>query len=231
MMTAVIQVAGVMDAQEARLLVEEGVFHIGFPLRLPVHKEDLSDEEAERIIRTLQPPASGFLITYLREAEDILKLSRRLGVRTVQLHGEVSPEETARLKFLAPELSIIKSLIIKRDNLPRLMGLLDAFSRHVDAFITDTFDPSTGACGATGMTHDWGISRSLVLHSPRPVILAGGLNPHNVYEAVLKVRPAGVDVHTGVEGLDGRKDRGLVRAFVRAARNAFRICSQGAGCD
>jgi phosphoribosylanthranilate isomerase len=54
-------------------------------------------------------------------------------------------------------------------------------------FITDTFDPSTGASGATGKTHDWDISKSLVQLSPKPVILAGGLNAENVYEAILHV--------------------------------------------
>jgi phosphoribosylanthranilate isomerase len=84
----------------------------------------------------------------------------------------------------------------------------------VDAFITDTYDPTTGRSGATGKTHAWGVSRRLVELSPKPVILAGGLTPENVRAAVLAVRPAGVDVHTGVEGPDGRKAPRLVEHFV-----------------
>jgi len=102
-------------------------------------------------------------------------------------------------------------------------NLTDGFVRRVavDAFITDTFDPATGASGATGKTHDWTVSRRLVERSPKPVILAGGLTPGNVRNAIRKVRPAGVDVHTGVEGSDGRKRRDLVRTFVAEARAGF----------
>ena len=99
-------------------------------------------------------------------------------------------------------------------------------SGYVDAFITDTFDPVTGASGATGKTHDWEISRRIVEHSRHPVILAGGLTPENVGDAIRLVRPAGVDVHTGVEDDQGRKDRRRVEAFVTRARDAF---ARGAG--
>jgi len=95
------------------------------------------------------------------------------------------------------------------------------YERCVDAFITDTYDPATGACGATGRTHDWSVSRKLVELSSRPVLLAGGLTPDNIRQAIGQVRPAGVDAHTGVEGPDGRKDPALVRRFVAEARAAF----------
>jgi len=91
----------------------------------------------------------------------------------------------------------------------------------VDAFITDSWDPATGACGATGRVHDWDVSRQLAELSPKPLILAGGLGPENVRQAIIQVRPAGVDAHTGVERPDGRKDEKRVRSFVEEARAAF----------
>ena len=97
------------------------------------------------------------------------------------------------------------------------------FGPHVDAFITDTWDPQTGARGATGKTHDWDVSRRIVETAARPVILAGGLTPENVGHAILQVGPAGVDAHTGVEKPDGMKDPALVRAFVEEARRAFAV--------
>jgi phosphoribosylanthranilate isomerase len=69
--------------------------------------------------------------------------------------------------------------------------------------------------------HDWDISAELVRISPRPLMLAGGLNPQNVAEAIEKVRPAAVDAHTGLEDASGRKDRLKVRTFVTEARKAF----------
>ena len=203
------------------MLVECGVDHLGFPLRLALHKEDLPENDAARIIRSLRPPAYGVLITYLSDAGEIDLLCRKLGASIVQLHGDITPEALSRLRALAPDLRTIKSLIVRADNLPELKAAVRNLSPYVDAFIIDTFDPATGACGATGKIHDWRISRKLVEHSPRPVILAGGLNPENVRSAILEVRPAGVDVHTGVEDKDGRKNRERVNAFVSEAGETF----------
>lgn len=220
-MTGFIQVAGIHDWDEASLLIEAGVAYLGFPLRLPVHKEDLSEDEAAEIIRRLPPAQHAILITYLDDAEEIAAFCEKLSVRFVQLHGEIRTEELQKLKRLLPELFVIKSLVVRKDNLADLEETVKSLSAYVDAFITDTFDPETGASGATGKTHDWSVSRRLVELSPKPVILAGGLMPDNVREAILVVRPAGVDVHTGVEGEDGRKDPMLVREFVRQAQKGF----------
>lgn len=217
----VIHVAGIIDQAEADMLVACGVDVLGFPFRLAKHREDLPEEAAAKIIHSLRPPAQGLLITYLAQAEEIIALCTRLGVSYVQLHGDVRAEELARLKELWPGLGIIKSLIVRGDNLAELEAQVERLAPCVDAFITDTFDPATGATGATGKTHDWNVSRRLVEASPRPVILAGGLNPGNVREAILKVRPAGVDVHTGIEGPDGRKSRELALRFVAQARAGF----------
>jgi phosphoribosylanthranilate isomerase len=222
-MKGIIQVAGIVDQEEAQALVELGVHYLGFPLRLAVHKEDISEEEAARIIRSLRPPTTAILITYLDKALDVIEFCRRLGVAGVQLHSDISITEVRSLRALAPKAFIIKSLVVKDDNLHELETCIAQFHPYVDAFITDTYDPSTSACGATGKTHDWNISRRMVEVSPRPVILAGGLNPGNVREAIFYVRPAGVDVHTGVEGPSGRKDRELVSAFVSEATKALEL--------
>ncbi len=220
-MNGIIQIAGVVDKEEADLLVEAGVHQIGFPMGLDVHKEDITKEAAAKIARSLKPPVAAVLVTYLSKAEKVLKLCKRIGIGRVQLHGAVSVAELVRLTSLAPSLIIIKSLIVKDRNLAELESAVSALSPYVDAFITDTYDPVTGACGATGKVHNWDISRRLVDISPRPVMLAGGLNPENVRRAIKHVRPAGVDVHTGVEGPSGRKDIDLIRAFVREATAAF----------
>lgn len=217
----IIHVAGIIDQAEADMLVACGVDVLGFPFRLAKHSEDLSEDEAAKIIRSLRPPVQGLLITYLTQAEEIVALCTRLGVAYVQLHGDASAKEIARLKALRPGLRFIKSLIVREDNVAELEAQVERLAPYVDAFITDTFDPATGATGATGKTHDWNVSRGLVEASPRPVILAGGLNPDNVREAIVKVRPAGVDVHTGIEGPDGRKSRELTLRFVAQARAGF----------
>jgi phosphoribosylanthranilate isomerase len=121
---------------------------------------------------------------------------------------------------------VIKSLVVGLRDPAALEVEAERLAPWVDAFITDTFDPATGATGATGRTHDWSVSRRLVECLPRPVVLAGGLTPENVAEAIRQVRPAGVDSHTGVEGADGRKSRDKVMRFVAAARAAFAALAQ-----
>ena len=212
-----IQVAGVRNRAEAELLLREGVRCLGFPLRLAVHPEDLTETAAAAIIRGLPRGTDSVLITYLNHAKDVAEFAAFLGVHAVQLHGDIPVAECARLRQLRPELTLIKSLIVRPGNLPGLKADAEAFAPWADAFITDTFDPATGACGATGKTHDWSVSRELVRSSPRPVILAGGLTPENVAAAIAAVRPAGVDTHTGVEDATGAKDPVLVRRFVEQA--------------
>lgn len=216
-----IQVAGVIDAAEATLLQDCGVKYLGFPLRLPVNAEDLSEAEAAALIAALPDGVQAVLITYLDEAGAILAFCRELGVSVVQLHGPITAEELVKLRMSAPQLGIIKSLVVRESNLEALKLTIAATAPFVDAYITDSFDPQSGAEGATGKTHDWRIDSALVALSPRPVILAGGLNADNVAEAIRQVRPFGVDVHTGIEGEDGRKDPVLCERFVRQARRAF----------
>lgn len=216
-----IQIAGVSDVNEAQMLQQCGVRYLGFPLRLPVHREDLTEQEAAAIIKSLTPPVFGVLITYLYEATEIAGFCHALGARIVQLHGDIEREELKRLKTLDPSLTVIKSLVVGMRDHKALEAALSELSPFVDAFITDTFDPKTGASGATGKAHDWHVSRRLVELADRPVILAGGLTPENVKRAILEARPAGVDSHTGVEDSAGRKSREKVQKFLLEANEAF----------
>lgn len=215
------QIAGVVDAEDAALVAACGVDFLGFPLGLEVDRGDCSEAEARRIIAQLPAAVEPVLITYRTEPAEVAALAHGIGVRWVQLHGAVEPAGAARLRRSAPELRLVRTLVVRGQDLPALERSMREFTPHVDAFLTDSFDPRTGASGATGRTHDWAISRSLAARSPRPLVLAGGLTPENVRRAILEVRPAAVDAHTGVEGLDGRKSRELVSRFVAEARAAF----------
>jgi phosphoribosylanthranilate isomerase len=221
-MKALVQVAGVIDLAEARALLACGVDWLGFPLRLAVHRPDLGEDQAACVIRAADLAERAVLITYETDPAALVALAAALGFRRIQLHADCAPAVAAEVKSLNPALFLMKSLVVRPDNRQALLTRMQAFAPHVAAFITDTFDPKTGASGATGRVHDWTVSAGLVAASPRPVILAGGLTPDNVAEAVRAVRPAGVDAHTGLEGPDGRKDMGKVRLFVDRARAAFR---------
>ena len=221
-MKHIIQIAGVKDLPEARMLLEEGIDWLGFPFHLPVNEEDLTIAEAVDLIAHVDAD-SCVLITYLNRAEEILSCARELGVKKVQLHGDVATRELDLLRKADPHLLITKSIIVGKKNISELREDILAFDPHVDAFLTDTYDPATTASGATGKSHDWKISRDLAFLSTRPLILAGGLNAENVEDAIAIVQPYGVDAHTGVEDESGRKSRAKVKAFVTAAHNAWRI--------
>lgn len=218
-----IQIAGIHDRDEAELIMASGVKYLGFPLRLPVNQEDLSEAAAARIVRALRPPCFGVAITYQNRADDIAAFMDFIGAAVLQLHGDIGLDQLRRLRRDRPSITVIKSLVVGEGATADLFAAARRLAPHVDAFITDTFDPATGASGATGRTHDWQISRQLVALCPKPVILAGGLTPDNVCEAILSVRPTGVDAHTGVEAASGRKDRGKVRRFVTEAQRGFEL--------
>lgn len=220
-MKSLIQIAGIIDIDEAKLIMALGVDYLGFPLRLPVNKEDLTEDEAVEVIKTIKPPHKSVLITYLNKAEEIISFCNKLNVKIIQLHGDISLEELIRTKTLRPDIEIIKSLVVAVNNFKKLVNMVKDFSPYVDAFITDTFDPETGAEGATGKTHDWNISKKLVELSTKPVIIAGGLNYKNVKQAILEIKPAGVDVHTGVELPNGRKSEELLKKFIEESKEGF----------
>lgn len=220
---SLIQIAGVHDVQETHMLADCGVHCVGLPLRLPVNKEDITEDEARTIIQQTRAQILPVCITYLDKAEDIVQFCNELDVAHVQLHGHIELAELQKLAHIAPHIYIIKSLVVETDgnNKEALLQAVKDTAPYVDAYITDTHNPKTGADGATGLTHDWNISALLVQQSPRPVILAGGLTADNVADAIRIVKPAGVDAHTGVEDATGRKSQTLVCKFAKEAAMAF----------
>lgn len=216
-----IQIAGVIDQDDADRIVSAGADMLGFPLGLKDGHADLSVEEAAAIVRKTSSAATSVCITYLDKATDIAALCKRLGIQWAQLHGPIDVSEIQHLKKMDASFGVIKSLIVRPGAENALVSEVKAFEPIVDAFITDTFDPVTGRSGATGKTHDWEVSRHLVECTDKPVILAGGLTPDNVAEAIHEVGPAAVDAHTGVESPDGLKSTQKLTAFINAAKSAF----------
>ena len=214
----IIQIAGVRNKEELDIIINSGATSIGFPLRLPIHKADTSEKEARSLIQHIPENIDKVLITYMDSSKEIIELMTYLETNIVQLHGDINIAEIKKIKKEHPEIKIIKSLIVNKNNFSDLSKIIAEFEDHVDFFITDTFDPETGASGATGKTHDWSISKKIVQLSKKPVIIAGGLTPDNVGQAIKVIQPAGVDTHTGVENSFGEKDVALVNKFVKEAK-------------
>jgi phosphoribosylanthranilate isomerase len=150
---------------------------------------------------------------------------RRVGVFVSPTEAELAhAAQHARLDVLQVhrvpdgwtlDRELFKGLEIWRALNPDEMYFMDHGFRY-DRLLLDSYDPKT--IGGTGLTCDWGKARDLVRASDTPVLLAGGLSPENVAEAVRLVKPWGVDVSSGVEIEPGVKDLAKVKAFIAACR-------------
>jgi phosphoribosylanthranilate isomerase len=211
-----VQIAGVSTLEEAHECERAGADALGFTVRLPTGIHDgLTEAKARSIIAALPPFIASVAITYAGTAREAVDLCRFLGASALQLHGDFPPQELPLVKAGLPNSKVIRSVHVTG---PEALARARSLERHVDAIILDTWDPETGRGGATGKTHDWSLSRQIVEQSRVPIILAGGLTPENVEEAIRAVRPWAVDVHTGVENPDGSRNFEKIRAFVARAK-------------
>ncbi|GIW41250.1 MAG: N-(5'-phosphoribosyl)anthranilate isomerase [Candidatus Binatia bacterium] len=212
-----VQIAGVASWEEALFAASEGADALGFPLRLPTGDPDLSEEAVRAIVAKLPVFVDAVAITYVETAQEAIDLCRFLGVTVLQLHGEFPGAETRRIRAALPYLRIVRAVPVTG---PEALDEARRLEREADALILDTYDPRTGRRGATGLVHDWNVSREIARAVRVPVILAGGLRPENVGQAIETVRPWAVDVHTGVEEPDGTRSLAKIREFIRRAKAA-----------
>ena len=137
--------------------------------------------------------------------DEVRRVVEAARLDVAQLHGSERPADFSGLPF-----RLWRALSLRSPVEPVPMGW------SVDAFLIDTY--SAASPGGTGQVGDWAASRSFVQRSTKPVLLAGGLHPGNVREAVRQVAPWGVDVSSGVELAPGRKDLDRVREFIEQCR-------------
>jgi phosphoribosylanthranilate isomerase len=176
----------------------------------------LSPEQAAEIVAHLPPFTSSVLVTHLSVPEEILPILKVTNTTTVQLHGNTTPDEATHIKTELPFLKTYKAIHVCDESAIKDAGRYVGF---VDGIILDTAIRATGQVGGTGRTHDWRISQKVVRSIDLPVILAGGLNPDNVLEAVRFVQPYAVDVNTGVTKPNGEKDHVKLRQFIERAKS------------
>lgn len=215
-----VQIAGVSSLDEALFCRSVGVDAVGFTLSIPSGIHDgLTEGKARAIIERLPRDIVPVLITYIRRADRAGRLAREMRAQAVQFHGGIPADEVERFRAQCPDVKVVGVVTVSGE---RVLEQAAEFRPPLwDALLLDSYDPETGRIGATGITHDWFISARIVENSPVPVILAGGLNPGNVAEAISVARPHGVDAHTGVENPDGSRCFEKIRAFAAAALDAL----------
>jgi phosphoribosylanthranilate isomerase len=131
---------------------------------------------------------------------------------------QLGPDAVGELRARLAPVKVMSTVAVRDES---AIQAAQAFAGSSDYLLLDSHDPATGVVGATGLTHDWSVSTLIPPAVDVPVILAGGLGPENVAEAIAAVNPAGVDSETRTSRLDDkrRKDLGAVRRFVEIARS------------
>jgi phosphoribosylanthranilate isomerase len=201
-----VKICGITRVQDAVAAVDAGAHALGF-MFFENSKRNVSPGLAAGIIGELPPFVAKVGVFVNPSEEQVRATIEATGIDTLQFHGEESPEFCRRFG-----LKGIKAFRIRnRNSLSQCAAYQDC------AWLLDSY--VDGAQGGTGVTFDWDVAVEAVTMT-RMVMLAGGLKPETVGEAVRKVRPFGVDVSSGVESEPGRKDHHKVRDFVSAVRAA-----------
>jgi len=208
-----IKICGTTNLQDARLAVAAGANALGFifapsPRRVEVRQvrpiAEQVREEVERI---------GLFVNETPDA--IAETFKRVDLTGVQLHGDEPPEEVADLRErLGSKARIIKTLRFTSQLAKELVRFSDR--RLLDAVLIDTFSPDVR--GGTGVAFDWEEAKEILRRASIPIIVAGGLKPENVQQALTILEPWGVDATSGLESQPGQKDAKKVRAFCAAVK-------------
>ena len=198
-----VKICGITNLEDARLAASLGAHALGF-IFYPKSPRSVRPDAAREIIKKLPPLVMAVGVFVDEEAGVVREIAETAGLDWVQLHGQESPEYCRNLKR-----RVIKGFRIKDAG---SLTSLQHFRDSVQAFLLDTY--KAGTAGGTGETFDWALARQA--KELGPVILAGGLNPANVAQAIEAAKPAAVDVASGVEAAPGKKDPEKLRAFFKA---------------
>ncbi|MEN8263647.1 MAG: phosphoribosylanthranilate isomerase [Nitrospirota bacterium] len=203
-----VKICGITNLEDAFASVNYGADALGFVFYSKSPRA-VSPETAKSIIASLPPFVTTVGVFADEENIKVQNIALFTGLNVIQFHGSESPKECALKK------KFIKAIRIKdRTDLKHLTQY-----KKSSAFLLDTYSPSE--IGGTGLVFNWDIAVEAKKYGK--IILAGGLNPENIGEAIKLVQPYGVDVSSGVEGSEkGRKDHQKVKLFLESAQKAFR---------
>ncbi|WP_128905950.1 phosphoribosylanthranilate isomerase [Halorubrum amylolyticum] len=204
-----VKICGLMRGADLRAAVDAGADAVGVISEVPVDSpREVDPATAAELLADVPPFVTATLVTMPDSAERAVELLRTIAPDAVQLHGEWTPDE---IRYIRAETERKVLLAVDADD----PGRAEEFDAVADALVIDSTDES--GAGGTGETHDWERAGDLADRLTSPVVLAGGLTADTVAEAVRAVDPFAVDVASGVELSDGRKDHNAVARFVANA--------------
>jgi phosphoribosylanthranilate isomerase len=205
-----VKVCGITNWADARRAVEAGAGALGFNFyrRSPRY---VSPAKARKIVERLPARILAVGVFVNEPAASVRRIARAAQLDWVQLHGGERPAEVAHLAEFYP---VVKAFRVRAGFRPARL----ARYRSAAAFLLDSFHP--GLRGGTGRRFDWRIARQAKRYGK--IVLAGGLGPENVAEAIARVRPFAIDVCSGVEARPGKKDPARLGELMRRAEKAVR---------
>ncbi len=201
-----VKICGITREEDAGTAVAAGCDAIGLVFYRPSPRY-VSPEKAARIVAGLPPFISVVGLFVDAEPDEILQVIQQVRLDLLQFHGNETPDACERFG-----MPYMKAIRVKPDT--NLLQYAEQF-KHAQALLLDAF--IEGVPGGTGQVFDWKIIPKTL---PLPVVLAGGLSPDNVGEAVRQVQPYAVDVSGGVELNKGIKDAAKIAAFMRGVSDA-----------
>lgn len=211
-----IKICCIGSVAEAQLAVAHGASALGLVSEMPSGPGVIPDDQISAIAATVPKFIGTFLLTSRTDSAPIIEHIRRCGTNTVQLVDAVGENVYQDLRRELPDIRIVQVVHVTGD-----AAVEDArrIAGRVDALLLDSGNPTLEIkeLGGTGRTHDWNRSRQIVESVKCPVFLAGGLNHHNILDAVRQVQPYGVDICTGVR-TEGRLDPLKLTDFFAAIR-------------
>ena len=194
-----VKICGITNREDALLAVDLGADALGF-IFVSSSPRYIQPTIASNIIKELPPFITTVGVFVDPSEEEISSVIQQSGITSVQLHGNESPQFCTKM-----QITVIKAFRVDKNF--QVSGLS---KYEVSSFLLDTY--VEGSLGGTGKTFDW--KTAIEAKKIGKIILAGGLHPENIVEAIQVVQPYAVDVNSGVEQAPGRKDREkLVRLF------------------
>lgn len=218
-----IKICGVRSIEQALMCAEAGADALGLNF-YPASKRSIDETLARQIVAALPGEVTPVAVVVNREPDDILRLCREVGIEWVQLHGDESPDDLATLDS---SLQVIRARRVATwEELALDLSACDRAGRLPAGWLVDAV--SEGEYGGSGKTANWqGLAERQGALATVPLMLAGGLTPSNVVEAIRTVRPWGVDTASGVEVSPGVKQLEMVAQFVASARAALNEINTG----
>ena len=219
-----VQIYEIVSPDEARALGEIGVDHIGVLVGDGSFPRERSVDQARLIFSAIPPSSKGLPLLLSADVRVIEHTISELKPAIVHLGAStdlLTPSAVQQLKKRHSTLMVMRSIPVVGDE---SIAIAESYDGIADMLLLDSYRPGDVQIGALGVTHSWEIDMKIVDSVSIPVIIAGGLGPDNVVEAIRRVRPAGVDSKTKTDKDDGShtKDLAKVQQFVVRAKSPVR---------